>query len=108
MTHIALNSTEAQLLNEFALKILDDELLCANGQRLALCFFEVLCLADIGEEADDLMPLLDEPGKDHAGVQAAGISKQHLFLGRHVVREVVPGCLEVVTGQLRVLMSMLL
>lgn len=82
-TNIALDGLEAEILDELLLEVLDDQLLCTDGEGLALCLFEILSLADIGEEADDLMALLEEPGKDAAGVEATGVGEEYFLFLSH-------------------------
>lgn len=52
------NGSEAQLLDEFPPQILNDHFLSANCQGLLLYSSPIFLLADIGEEADDLIALL--------------------------------------------------
>ena len=52
------NGSEAQLLNEFPPQVLNDHLLSANCQGLLLHSSPIFLLADIGEEANDLIALL--------------------------------------------------
>lgn len=55
---VALNSAEAELLDELLLEVEDDHLLRANLQRLLLDLIPGLLLANVGEEAHDLVALL--------------------------------------------------
>ena len=40
-------------------------------------------LADVGEEADDLIALLEQPFEDGGGVETTGVGEADLSLGRH-------------------------
>ena len=55
---VALDGAEAELLDELLLQVLDDHLLRADLERLLLDLIPGLLLADVGEEADDLVTLL--------------------------------------------------
>jgi hypothetical protein len=55
---VALDSAEAELLDELLLEVLDDHLLGTDLERLLLDLIPGLLLADVGEEADDLVTLL--------------------------------------------------
>jgi hypothetical protein len=55
---VALDGTEAELLDEFLLQVGDDHLLRADLQRLLLDLVPGLILTDVGEEAHDLVALL--------------------------------------------------
>ena len=58
---IALDGTEAKLLDKFLLKVKDDHLLRANLQRLLLDLIPGLFLAHVGEEAYNFITLLCSP-----------------------------------------------
>lgn len=47
---------------------------------------EVFLLADVGHEADNFIVLLEEPGKDAGGVEAAGVGEAYFGSG-HCYRE---------------------
>ena len=82
-THIALDSTVADVVDEFALEILNNHLLGSNMESLALSFLEVLILADVCEETHDVMALLDEPGENDTGVETTRIGEENLLFSGH-------------------------
>ena len=73
---IALNSTEAKLLNKLALQVLDNHLGGTNLLRLGADLVPILFLAHIGKKADDLVALVEQPAQDGAGVEAACVESQ--------------------------------
>jgi hypothetical protein len=58
VTGVALNSTEAELLDELLLQVQDDHLLRTDLESLLLDLIPGLVLADVGEEAHDFITLL--------------------------------------------------
>lgn len=95
---VALDGAEAELLDEFLLQVGDDHLLRADLERLLLDLIPGLFLADIGEEAHDLIALLcdsvsvialvseddrrrtDQPLQDGGGVKTTCESSQSTML----------------------------
>ena len=73
---IALNSTEAKLLNKLALQVLDNHLGGTNLLRLVADLVPILFLAHVGKKADDLVALVEQPAQDGAGVQATWMESQ--------------------------------
>ena len=81
---IALDGREAELLDKLVLEILNVAFFCSNLESLGLCCFEVFFLADGGHEADHIVTLLDEPGENTGGVEAAAVGETDSLLLRHL------------------------
>jgi len=77
---IALDGGEAELLDKLLTEIDNVYGACTNLEGLLFGSLEVLLLADVGHEANDIVALLEEPGKDGTGVQSSGVSKADLLL----------------------------
>lgn len=82
---------KAKLLDKLVLKVLDVALFSTNLEGLLLRSLEVFLLADSGHEADHIVVLLNEPGKDAGGVQATAVSKADTLLLRHIGEDVEVG-----------------
>ena len=73
---------EDEVAHELLAKILDEDLLDAEHLGLLARRLELLALAEIGGEGDDLAPIgFLKPFQDDRGVEPAGISEHHLFDG---------------------------
>ena len=73
---------EDEIAHELLAEILDEDLLDAEHLGLLARRLELLALAEIGGEGDDLAPIgLLKPFQDDRGVEPAGISEHHLFDG---------------------------
>lgn len=66
---IALDGPVDNLLDESLLEVLDHHLLGTKSKGLLLNSIEVLLLANIGQEGNDLVSLIDEPFEDGRGVK---------------------------------------
>lgn len=62
-----------------------DNLFCANLKSLLLGGGEIFLLAYIGQDANDLILLVQQPLEDATSVQATGVSQNYGFL-RHISR----------------------
>lgn len=74
---VALNSTEAELLDEFTAKIKNNHLGCTKFGRLGLDSIPVFFLTNIGQEAYDLIVLFQKPFEDTAGIKTACHAHQY-------------------------------
>ena len=73
---------EHEIAHELLAEILDEDLLDAEHLGLLARRRELLALAEIGGEGDDLASIgLLQPFQDDRGVEPAGISEHHLFDG---------------------------
>lgn len=61
---VTLDSTVDNVLDKLLLEVEDHHLLCTERERLLLDLGPALLLADVSQEADDLVALKDEPFKD--------------------------------------------
>lgn len=66
---IALDGAVDNLLDELLLEVLDDHLLGTEGHGLLLDLDKVLLLANIGQEGNNLIVLVDEPFEDGRGIE---------------------------------------
>ena len=79
---------ERVLGQELLFEVLNIDFGGAGGQRLGLDGSEVVTLADIGGESDDLTAVgLLDPLEDNRGVQTAGVGEDN-FLDRGLLRHV--------------------
>ena len=73
---------EDEIAHELLAQILDEDLLDAEHLGLLARRLQLLALAEIGGEGDDLAPIgLLQPFQDDRGVEPAGISEHHLLDG---------------------------
>ena len=73
---------EHEIAHELLAEILDEDLLDAEHLGLLARWCQLLALAEIGGEGDDLASIgLLKPFQDDRGVEPAGISEHHLFDG---------------------------
>ena len=71
-----------KLADEFVSQVLDIDFRGSDSKRLFLDAFQVIILADIADESDDLTSVVfPEPGNDDRGVEIARISQDD-FLDR--------------------------
>ena len=72
---------EAELLGEFLAQVLDDDFVGAALVGLVLDALELIALAELGRERDELHAGIAflEPGKDDAGIQPAGVGEHDLL-----------------------------
>jgi len=68
---VALNRAEAELFDKLLPQVENDHLLGTNLESLLFDLIPRLVLANIGQEAHNLVVFLDEPFQDRAGVQTA-------------------------------------
>jgi hypothetical protein len=66
---VAADGAVNDLLDELLLEVLDDHLLGTKSQSLLLDLSEVLLLANVSQEGDNLISLVDEPFEDGGGIE---------------------------------------
>jgi hypothetical protein len=78
---VALDGTVDNVLDKLLLEVENHHLLGAERERLLLNLGPVLFLANVGQEADDLVALEDEPFEDRRGVETSAVSETNATLG---------------------------